>query len=206
MILNVNDWHMSTQTHDWLCPGSMALYCAEKPLPAMLPSEWKVTHTVLLFVLTVGGATLPQNLQEGRTDLWMISFYLNRAFFVLSHFTHLELVESELCPVDSFKDMWLSYVTVLVFHFVATFQECEKENSWGFKCYIFFPHEAWKCPRIMHRPLVPSTNSSSNYMSPDNGPLERAQYTLFTVFSSLAHSFDLRVCIWQKIHTLVAPM
>lgn len=44
----------------------MALYCAEKPLPAMLPSEWKVTHTVLLFVFTVGGATLPQNLQQGR--------------------------------------------------------------------------------------------------------------------------------------------
>lgn len=32
----------------------------------MLPSEWKVTHTVLLFVFTVGGATLPQNLREGR--------------------------------------------------------------------------------------------------------------------------------------------
>lgn len=29
----------------------------------MVPSERKVTHTVLLFVFTVGGATLPQNLQ-----------------------------------------------------------------------------------------------------------------------------------------------
>lgn len=29
----------------------------------MVPSERKVTHTLLLFVFTVGGATLPQNLQ-----------------------------------------------------------------------------------------------------------------------------------------------
>lgn len=29
----------------------------------MVPSERKVTHTVLLLVFTVGGATLPQNLQ-----------------------------------------------------------------------------------------------------------------------------------------------
>lgn len=58
----------------WLCPGSTALYWAVKPLPAMLPSEWKVTHTVLLFVLAVGGATLPQNLQ-GR-HLFLISLIL----------------------------------------------------------------------------------------------------------------------------------
>lgn len=124
MILNVNDWCMATRTHYWLCPGGMALYCAEKPPPAMLPSEWKVTHTVLLFVLTVGGATLPQNLQEGRTDLWMIiSFYF--LFSLIVHIWSWWSVESELCPVDSYKDMWLSYVTSLVFHFVATFQECK---------------------------------------------------------------------------------
>lgn len=29
----------------------------------MVPSERKVTHTVLLFVFSVGGATFPQNLQ-----------------------------------------------------------------------------------------------------------------------------------------------
>lgn len=48
----------------WLCPGSRARYWAVNPLPAMVPSERKVTHTVLLFVFTVGGATLPQNLQR----------------------------------------------------------------------------------------------------------------------------------------------
>lgn len=48
----------------WLCVGKTALYCAAKPAPTMLPSEWKVTHTVLLFVLIVGGATLPQNLKK----------------------------------------------------------------------------------------------------------------------------------------------
>ena len=40
----------------------MARYCALNPVPPMLPSERKLTHTVLLLVLTVGGATFPQNL------------------------------------------------------------------------------------------------------------------------------------------------
>lgn len=62
-----------------LCPGGMALYWAVNPLPAMLPSEWKVTHTVLLFVLTVGGATLPQNLQERNQK--ELLFYHNHSFF-----------------------------------------------------------------------------------------------------------------------------
>lgn len=81
----------------------MALYCALKPLPAMLPSERKVTHTVLLFVLTVGGATFPQNLQERRIDLLIIlTFQLNNLCFFL-HIPALELLrESERCTVKGF--------------------------------------------------------------------------------------------------------
>jgi len=57
--------HTHTHTHI-LCSGSMALYCAVKPLPAMLLSERKVTQTELLLVLKVGGATLPQSLLQER--------------------------------------------------------------------------------------------------------------------------------------------
>lgn len=47
-----------------LWPGKMEWYWAVKPFLAMLPSDRKLTHTVLLLVFTVGGATLPQNLKS----------------------------------------------------------------------------------------------------------------------------------------------
>lgn len=122
----------------------MALYCAVKPLPAMLPSERKVTHTVLLFVLTVGGATLPQNLPERRIDLAIIlTLYLNKSCFYSSPCCSLRVATgvwtlrrkflkgfvSKLCNV--FRISW-----IMLRHF-PRMQVCKKVKV--FTCIEIFP-------------------------------------------------------------------
>lgn len=46
------------------CPGATAWYQAWKPNPSTLLSEMKATRRWLALVLSVGGGTLPQILQE----------------------------------------------------------------------------------------------------------------------------------------------